>query len=70
MTLTVEPFFTEGVTKGSLRLHGPAAAGGGANVEPRVEGVLKLNVNQDDDDYVDVECVRCVRAPEPQRGCS
>jgi hypothetical protein len=40
-----------GVTKGSLRLHGPAATGGSSLVA-RIEGVLKLKVNLDGDDYV------------------
>jgi hypothetical protein len=59
------PFFMNGVTKGSLRLHGPAAAGGSSLVA-RIAGVLKLKLNLDGDDYVvDVECVR---APELPRG--
>ncbi len=63
--MVVGPFFMNGVTKGSLRLHGPAAAGGSSLVA-RIEGVLKLKVNLDGDDYVvDVECVR---APELPRG--
>ena len=65
VTMAVEPFFMNGVTKGSLRLHGPAATGGSSLVA-RIEGVLKLKVNLDGDDYVvDVECVR---APELPRG--
>ena len=66
VTMAVEPFFSRGVDKGAIRLHGPAVAGGGANVVPRVEGVLKLKVNLDDDDYVVV--VECVRAPVLPRG--
>ncbi len=65
VTMAVEPFFMNGVTKGSLRLPGPAATGGSSLVA-RIEGVLTLKVNLDGNDYVvDVESVR---APELPRG--
>ncbi len=50
VTMAVEPFFMNGVTKGSLRLHGPAATGGSSLVA-QIEGVLKLKVNLDGDEH-------------------